>query len=68
MFVSFCPRSFNLKICLLTRHSYLVVIVGFYLAGLSEVDVENPNEDFIAAYRTPGVGFANLRAPKRIEL
>ena len=48
--------------------SYLVVVVGFYLAGLSEVDVENPNEEFIAFYRTPGMSLNSRGRKSRVEL
>ena len=48
--------------------SYLVVIVGFYLAGLSEVDVENPDATFMAAYRSPGRMANGLKQPAKVDL
>ena len=48
--------------------SYFVILVGFYLAGLNEVDVENPNEYFHSTYRTPGVGYGRTRHSVRVDL
>ena len=47
--------------------SYLVVMTGFYLAGLNEIDVQNPNDEFISQYRMPSVGYGGL-GKRRIEL